>query len=111
MNFLPLEEEFKSIEREKQEKKEDRYFSEIANLDVVEVGVDRCLELGLVALIIELKQLAILLGLTAPSQVRVIVLVSLRIDHLDFVVEKTHRCDLLLQLEPPLTLIKLPRLG
>ena len=78
---------------------------------MVEVRVDRCLELRLVALIVKFKELAILLSLTAPSQVRVVVLVALRVHHLDFVVEQAHRCYLLSQLEPPLTLVELPRLG
>ena len=111
MDFFPFEEQLESIEGEEQEEEEDRNFPEVRDLDVVEVRVDRCLELGLVALIVKFKELAILLSLTAPSQVRVVVLVALRVHHLDFVVEQAHRGYLLPQLEPPLTLVELPRLG
>jgi hypothetical protein len=111
MDFFPFEEQLESIEGEEQEEEEDRNFPEVRDLDVVEVRVDRCLELGLVALIVKFKELAILLSLTAPSQVGVVVLVALRVHHLDFVVEQAHRGYLLPQLEPPLALVELPRLG
>lgn len=78
---------------------------------MVKVGVDGCLEFGLVALIVEFEQLPIFLRVIVPSKVRVVVLISLCVDHFDLVVEKTHCCYLLFQLESALALVELPGLS
>lgn len=53
---------------------------------MVEVSVDCCLELRLIALVIKFKKLTILLSFPAPRQLRVVILIALCIDHLDFIV-------------------------
>lgn len=66
---------------------------------MIEIGVDGCSQLGLVAFIIKFEEFSLIVALPIACCIRVIVLSTLRIHHLDLIIKQSHSLDFFFELE------------